>query len=301
MNTQTDSNVNQQTKSVQSQKNEIELIRQKKARQYYLQQKYGKLLEFDKEKRSLWRIINFLKKKVFISVCNLTDEEIKEINGVYRYRCFLNEFDEADLLSLNEVFDIQMESIKFEPDESIRKIMLDTLIEERRVQMNDLIKSSKTMRYPVMLDLRIYGPNPDMGVTFSDRIFELDDTTKLHIRNTYERINPSSIVGERFIQMLNHSRILRNSYAMSSISQKPLGPNSIPTTSSLTTGKTPQKPNGSFGRCNDNRYEQIKPIQPVQLIPKANEKKTNERKWGANVHGFGNKNNDCNDCDDCNC
>ena len=191
---------------------ELLQLRKKQAFIFNLKRKYSKLLEFDKTTRTEWRLTNFAKKKVLFTVCNLSDSEIKEIDGLFRYRCYLCELDDTEVATLNSIFEAHMEAIKYEKDDAIRSVLLDSLMETRKQQMRELLQSSTTLKFPVMLDLRIYGPDPSIPVMFNDKLYELDEITKENIKASFERINPATLKGERFKQMLNHSKILRDSY-----------------------------------------------------------------------------------------
>ena len=177
-----------------------------------LKRKYSSLLEFDKKKRYEWILTNFAKKKILFQVCNISNDEIKEIPSIYRYRCYLYEIDEEELLNLNMIFDSHMEAIKYENDKEIKKILLESLTETRKMQMVQLLHSEKTQRIPVMLDLRTYGNEPTMPIIFGDKVFELDEITREKIKASFDRVNMSSHKGQRFGQMLNHSKVLRDSY-----------------------------------------------------------------------------------------
>jgi hypothetical protein len=192
--------------------NDITVYRQKQAFRHYLSTKYSKLLEFNKKTRSEWILTNFARKKILFNVCNMSESEINEIEGIYRFRCYIIEFDEIELFELNEFFNTQMESIHFEPDEEIKNILLKSLMDERIVQMHNLGKSKKSLRIPIMLDLRLYGQNPDIPFYFGDKVYELDGFTKANIARSFGLVNPTSVTGERYKQMLNESKIIRDSY-----------------------------------------------------------------------------------------
>lgn len=192
--------------------NELVSYRKKQEFLFNLRKKYSNLLELDKNKRTEWRLTNFAKRRIVFQVLNLGDDEIKNINPLYRYRCYLYEPDDIELTNINLIYDEYMESIKHETDEGIKKIMIESLAETRKVQMSSLLRSKKTLKIPVMLDLLVYGKDPDIPIIFGDKIYQLDEITKEHIKQSFERVNPMSIRGERFIQMLNHSKVLRDSY-----------------------------------------------------------------------------------------
>lgn len=191
---------------------ELSMYRQKQAFKHHLIAKYGKLLELNKEVRNAWRLTNFAKKKILFHPCNITDSEIKEIEGIYRFRCHVIEIDDVELAEFNQIFEVQFETIVFEENEELNNMLLKSLIDEKEKQFYNLGKSKKAIKIPVLLDLRIYGPNPDIPVFVGNKMYQLDYVTKANIVNSYERVNPTSNTGDRYRQMLTESKILRDSY-----------------------------------------------------------------------------------------
>jgi hypothetical protein len=190
----------------------LQQYRKKQEFLFNLKKKYSKLLEFNKKERNNWRLSNAFRRKLLFSVFNISDEEIKTIPGMYRYRCYLYDVDETELLLLNSAFDAHSESIRYEQDLSVRSVLLESLVETRKLQLTELFNSDKTMKIPVLLDLRIYGMDPDTPIFFGDKVYNLDEITKSKIKKSHEKINSVTIKGERFIQLMNHGKILRDSY-----------------------------------------------------------------------------------------
>lgn len=179
---------------------------------FKLKRKYSTLLELDKNKRNEWILTNFVKKHFLIPTYNLTTEEIKLIPSIYRYRCYLYEFNENEMLELDTMCEDQMNLIRNEFDREIKTVLLESLLEERKKKIDQLRKSTNTQKIPIMLDLRIYGNDPTLPICFEDKVFELDDITKDKIKIAYSKVDERTHQGQKFIQMLNHSKILRNSY-----------------------------------------------------------------------------------------
>lgn len=200
------------TEEQNKQQCELQEYRKKQNLLFNLKKKYSVLLELNKNKRYEWILTNFAKKRILFSVCNMSNEEIKEIPSIYRYRCYLYEPNQVELFNLNCLFESQMEIIKNENDRELKEILLETLIETRKKQMNELLKAPQTQKIPIMLDLRIYGNDPTLPIIFEEKIYELDELTKVNIKLTYDKVNESTHTGQRFRQMINHSKILRNSY-----------------------------------------------------------------------------------------
>lgn len=193
---------------------DVELMQYRKKQEllYNLKRKYSLLLELNKSKRQEWILTNIVKKRILFEIWNLTNEEINEIPSIYRYRCYLYEPNDDELLNFNLMFDQHIDAINNETDSQIKKILLESFTDTKNLEFIQLIKSNRTQKIPIMLDLRIYGKEPTLPVVFGDKIFYLDDITKKHIKSSYEKINPLSIIGERFSQMIQHSKIIRDSY-----------------------------------------------------------------------------------------
>lgn len=192
--------------------NDIAYYRQLNAFKFYLKTKYSKLLEFNKQTRDEWRLTNFVKKYVLFNVCNFSESEINEISGIYRFRCHVYEYDEIELSEINQSYEIQKDAIDTETDQQLKQILQLSLEDEKTKQIKNLSKSKKTIKLPVMIDLRVYGPNPDIPICIGDKIFYFDDKTKTNIERSFNLINPNSLSGDRFCQMLNVSKILRDHY-----------------------------------------------------------------------------------------
>jgi hypothetical protein len=226
--------------------NELQSYRNRQATLYNLKQKYSKLLDFDKISRSANRICNFIKKYVLFDVCNISDEQLHEINGIYRYRCYVYDIDICEIDNVNAIVNAQIESLSYDENNDLdvdldiglsddsdtnkrKKIDIDDInresyisliFDERRMRMDNLTNSSTTIKYPVLLDLQLYGPNIDMGVYIGDKSCYLKEDTKLKIKKAYAKTSMESITGERFHQMIQYSKVLRDTY-VNDISPKP--------------------------------------------------------------------------------
>lgn len=186
--------------------------KQKQAFKYMLKQKYGHLLELNDYVRKQWILTNFAKKYVLFDVCNLTQEEIDKIPPIYRYRCYVYEFDQEQMNNIDNEFMENSKLIQLEPDSQIRRIMLESLIEQKTYQINSILKSNNIVKIPVMLNLELYGDIPKAPIFFNNNVYYLDAKTQEHVTNTFQLVNLSTRSGERYMQMLNESKIMRDSY-----------------------------------------------------------------------------------------
>lgn len=180
---------------------------------YYLRTKYSKLIELNKEKRTIYRIQNIIKRKILFDTCNLSCNEIKEIPPIFRYRTYVHEL--GDVMNIiNEIFDIQEELINDETDMDVKRALLVSLVQEKNKQIDELQKSAKTIKIPVMLDLRIHAVNYNLPIVMENNLYYLDQTTKDNIEKSYSKINPNTLAQERFVQMLEYSKALRDEYCL---------------------------------------------------------------------------------------
>lgn len=206
------SNQSNQSDQFNQSNNDIAIYRQKQAFKHHLLTKYKKLLEFNKQTRDEWRLTNFAKKKILFDVCNLTQQEINQIEGKYRFRCYIIDYDDVELFEILEFFEIQKEAINLEEDNDLKNIMLESLQEEKNNQVHKLSKSKKSIRLPVMIDLRVYGLNPEMPICVNNKLYYFDDKIKQNITRSFNLVNTETFSGENFEKMLKVSKILRDSY-----------------------------------------------------------------------------------------
>jgi len=194
----------QEYRDIQKRKNDEEIKLEK------IKLKYKDMLELDKTKRSAHQLTRFIRRKLLFHPINLSDDEIMQIPGIYRFRCYVYCNDELD--TLNELHEIQKQIIENEHDLSMKNIMKISLEGEYLKKYNTIIKSPLTIKYPIMLDLRIYGEATDMPIQVLDKIIFLDTMTKERIKNKYLLINPNTIMGERFNQLIEWSKEVSKSF-----------------------------------------------------------------------------------------
>lgn len=182
---------------------------------YNFSKKYSKLIELDLYKRSASRLVNFVKKYMLFNPLNISPEDIAEIPGIYRFRCYMYGGNEIDLI--NEMFNTRTHLLNEETDYEMREILNESLIIERDKQFKNAIKNNYIHGMPIMLDLR-YGKSyiNNYGIAeilFDDQYYYLEKSVTNRMINQSDKVNLSSIRGERFGQMINHSKALAITYA----------------------------------------------------------------------------------------
>lgn len=182
---------------------------------YDWKEKYSKLIELDPIKRNAGRLVNFIRKKILYHPFNLSESMINEIPGIYRFRCRIYD-THAEINMLNDIYNSQAQIIALESDASIKSTLIESLKKEIDDQKKNLINSKSSTCYEVLLDLRNYlyvlSDTSNIYVYFDDKIFILDDSTAKRLREQCAKINSKSIKGEQFIQMINHSKALSQTY-----------------------------------------------------------------------------------------
>jgi hypothetical protein len=161
---------------------QISLYRRQQKFKKYLYDKYKDLIEFDSTKRSASRIVNAVSKHILHSPIN--DSILPSVPGLFRIRLPVTELNMLPL-------EIQKDIPKH-------------------------ISNAYPIRYWIALDLRIYGPCPEMGIyiTDIDQMFYLSREQIDKISRVWAKINPESTAGIRFQQMVDSSRTLAAIYKL---------------------------------------------------------------------------------------
>ena len=177
-------------------------------RRMRLQNKYSKLLEFDPIKRSNYRIVNFVKRHFLIKPVNISEEDYHLIPPIYRFRCYLFKTDELDIIE--QMFTMQMQDIinfeNIEPD--VIEIQLESLKMEYQKCTCDA--KQRAAKIPVMIDLRIYGDEPNSPISIGSEFFVLDEPTKEKIRSSYKKIIGCEM--DKIQRIINWSKALSDAY-----------------------------------------------------------------------------------------
>jgi hypothetical protein len=180
---------------------------EKKTRLANIQNKYKDILEFDPIKRSNCRIVNFLKKHFFIKPKNISQLDIDEIPPLFRYRCYVYDII-SELETIDEIYQMQLKNINDDDDEIFKDTIKESLLDEKNKMLTHLFASQTTTKYPVLIDLRIYGSDTSTPIYFNDNMYYLDEITRKKISKIYNKVNPSTLIGEKFNQMIEHSKAL---------------------------------------------------------------------------------------------
>lgn len=189
----------EEEKKIEEEKRAIEA---KKAREQYLKDKYSKLIVLDYIQRSAARIQSFVKRYVF----KTTYINNEKIPGIFRKRMPITELNLLDSETqklIDETSPIDM----FNDDDmnaDIRDILKESL--------KDSIK--KTTNYPiigyVMVDMRLYGNIPELQFYIQELNQQCTFThdQQSYLKHLWNKINPETIDGLRFNQMIDASKEL---------------------------------------------------------------------------------------------
>lgn len=191
--------------------------RKKHELMYNLRQKYSDLLEFDKIKRSASRICNFAKKKILYTPYNSSKNEIGNIPGIYRFRCYIYDIDEFN--EINKHKSIKYDALKKEKHTKEETDMIKKTIKNYvYMRQKELLDSDmEYIKYPILLDLREFtyiqdDILSDVTVYFCDKLYTLDEMTLERMREQCDKIN-NPLRKEKFLQIINHSKALCKTYA----------------------------------------------------------------------------------------
>jgi hypothetical protein len=121
-------------------------------------------------------------------------------------------YDAVELRELDLIFNEDMKSIENESDDYLKNAMIYSIKDLQKTKFIKIIQECKITKIPIIINLSIHGYNPDIPIFYNNIIYQLDEFTKDKIKETFERINPNTLKGERFYQMINHSKILKDSY-----------------------------------------------------------------------------------------
>jgi hypothetical protein len=186
----------------------LEQYRREMSFKNYMRLKYAKLLEFDKTKRSVYRIQSFVKKKVLFDVVNMCKEDIDLIPGIYRFRFHIPQLDDLDLI--NQMYDAQLNELVSIHDTEIRNIRRMEIEDERNNILSCMLHTA--IYVPVVVDIRIYGMDTYIPVNINGRLYSIPDAHREKITFLHNKLNEESTFGIRFRQMLSASKAIRTAY-----------------------------------------------------------------------------------------
>jgi hypothetical protein len=163
---------------------EYRMMRQKeyerRMRLKEIQQKYSNLLIMDKKLLSIVRIQRFLRRHFFKEPINMSLDEIETIPGLFRYRLMISELNTVDFLDDTD----------------------DNMI----VGLLGAINITEQQYYQIMIDLRIYGNEPEMPIFINEKPYYLSYQQKEKIRNIWSKINPDTRNGLIYQQNLAYQK-----------------------------------------------------------------------------------------------
>lgn len=169
-----------------------------------IENKYKDLLVLNKKDRSAYRICNFVKRYVHREPINMEQVQIQEIPGIFRYR--VNVANNSDENNLPGTFCAIDSLIIAEDDDPILKqILRESLMDFQRT-------TAPKENLWILLDLRIYGPNPYLPVHVFDNEIFLTVPQINKILSIWASIDPGTTDGLRFQQYINYTKALAKSY-----------------------------------------------------------------------------------------
>lgn len=168
---------------------------EKKLREKYLYDKYKKLIELDPIKRAASIIVNAVRKRLLHTPIN--SDILETIPGKFRLRLHMTELNTFPLDVQKNIFN---NAIK---DSDIPQIIIESL------------KESYKPLYWIVIDLRTYGPYPELEIYTPDQILYLTEDQISKVKEVWNRVNPESSNGIRFQQMLDSSKSLSILYDLS--------------------------------------------------------------------------------------
>lgn len=172
---------------------------EQKIREKYLHDKYQMMIEFDPIKRSASRLVNAVRKHILIQPINT--EVLNTVPGRYRLRLGMTELNTFPLEIQNEIFRSATQGCDFNTSKAIIQSL----------------KDSYSILYYAVIDLRIYGPCPEMGISIMDgsQILYLNDDQINKIKVIWMKIDPETSNGVKFNQMLDSAKSLSVLYSLS--------------------------------------------------------------------------------------
>jgi hypothetical protein len=191
--TQNNQNIDQLVLYKEIQKSKYE----KHLREKYLHEKIKKFAESSPTERAA-NVINKAIRKHLLPI-PINADALPSIPGHFRQRLQMTEINTFPLEIQKEIFNNATQG----NDANTSKAIIDSL------------KESYAPLYCVVIDLRIYGLCPEMGISESDQMLYLTEDQINKTKNAWDRVNPDTPNGIRFQQLLDSSRTLATLYGLS--------------------------------------------------------------------------------------
>lgn len=189
----------QKLDQISSYREEQKLKYEKKKREEYIRDKYQQFAEYDPIKRAARIITNAMKKHLLPTPINL--DTLATIPGQFRFKLQVTELNTYPLEIQKDIFN----NITKGYDHTTSKTLLQSL------------KESYVSLYWIVIDLRIYGPCPEISIylTELDQMLYLTEDQINKIKSIWINLDPETVNGIRFQQMLDSSKTLAVLYKLS--------------------------------------------------------------------------------------
>lgn len=172
-------------------------------------EKCKKWMEMNKVKRSNSQLVNFAKKYVLFTPVNQTIEDIKRISPIYRFRCYLYDCNELDLI--NEIMEIEIQEAMFIEDE-IEKVSRISFLENEKQNQLEMARKNCGLKVPIMLNLDIYGRDPTLPIIINGKYHTLDIKTQQQLVSQYNKVRPNTDRSIKFRDMISKSKRVSKDY-----------------------------------------------------------------------------------------
>lgn len=179
----------------------LQRIRREQQFKYYFFEKYKKLLEFDKKKLAIYRIIHFARKYILFEPENITKEQVESISGFYRIRLKLEINEKKNNKELNEL--ISAGIIDDKEDEHTMKAIMESI----GLKDTDIYNYSKKI-INVCLNLNMYGPNPHEPIFVNGNKYFLNDRQICKLTKLWDMLNPSKMSCQRYMQDRKYEKVI---------------------------------------------------------------------------------------------
>lgn len=179
---------------------------------YNFKQKYSKLIEINDVKRKNWNFTNFFRKRILYDTVNKIDDDV---DGIFRFRCYAYVTTDdfcSKFRTILEVYNDQLHTVDLEDDIEIKNILKSTLEAEKDHQIKLLIESSNLLKQPVIFDMRLYESCSDKPINIDGKFYYLGINEQNRLKNSFNKVNITSLSGEKIVQMIKHSRALCKYY-----------------------------------------------------------------------------------------
>lgn len=175
--------------------------------------KYKNMIEINKEKLAVARIINFIKKRCLFNVINITESSILKIKPIHRKRVELYNTEDYYNLLLNKSIKFEFEKTDLDNSDETNILFLQNLLEKSCE--NELRNNSQYI--PFMIDLSIYGKCSELPIETPYGTYFLTEKQKENIKRQWNKVNEDLESGKRFEIMIEASKEIVKAYIQDNI------------------------------------------------------------------------------------